>query len=92
MIVTASDEDYPHIKTLFCCQDVAYRWVKGKRPEKVKTLYDGGASVSMVTHKAAKEMGLSPIICPSQIVTTLQGKRKSVGVYYEVPLIDRDGE
>ncbi len=27
MIVTASDEDYPHIKTLFCCQDVAYRWV-----------------------------------------------------------------
>jgi hypothetical protein len=59
---------------------------------RLHTLYDWGATVTLVTHSAAEKAGLKPVRQSATAIAGLGGKCTMVDSYYMVPVIDRDDE
>jgi hypothetical protein len=88
MIVQGSSDK--NAQAHVCQEDVRVE-VAGKT-SRLHTLYDWGASVTLVTHSAAEKAGLKRVRQPTSAVAGLSGGCTVVDFHYMVPVIDRDGK
>jgi hypothetical protein len=63
--------------------------VAGKT-SRLHTLYDWGATVTLVTHAAAEKAGLKRVRQPTSAIAGLSGGCTMVDSYYMVPVVDGD--
>jgi hypothetical protein len=71
-----------------CREDVRVE-VAGKA-SRLHTLYDWGATVTLVTHAAAERAGLRRVRQPAAAIAGLSGRCTMVDSYYMVPVVDGD--
>jgi hypothetical protein len=71
-----------------CREDV--RVEVASKASHLHTLYDWGATVTLVTHAAAEKAGLKRVRQPTSAIAGLSGGCTMVDSYYVVPVIDGD--
>jgi hypothetical protein len=73
---------------VFLCQEDIH--VEGAGKAGLHTLYDWGATVTLVTHAAAEKAGLRRMRQPAAAIAGLGGRCTTVDSYYMVPVVDGD--
>jgi hypothetical protein len=91
MVVNASfSKEEGRRSELRCRQKVVVE--KAGQCLSVTVLYDWGATASVITHKAAVALGLSPTRCPTKKIHSLGEKSHQVKFMYTIPLVARNGD
>ncbi len=76
---------------VFLCQEDIHAEGAGKS-DRLHTLYDWGATVTLVTHAAAEKAGLRRMRQPAAAIAGLGGRCTTVDSYYMVPVVDGDNK
>jgi hypothetical protein len=74
---------------VFLCQEDIHVEGAGKAVH-LHTLYDWGATVTLVTHAAAEKAGLRRMRQPAAAIAGLGGRCTTVDSYYMVPVVNGD--
>jgi hypothetical protein len=72
------------------CREEDVRMEVAGKASHLHTLYDWGATVTLVTHAAAEKAGLKRVRQPNSAIAGMSGGCTMVNSYYMVPVVDGD--